>query len=74
MTAYNKLIAALVSVFLMRLLLQWTGLDAAALGVGDQFRDLVSLGVDAVAAAVTGFFVWLVPNIKRGVNELERRL
>lgn len=64
MTAYNKLFAAIVSTLLMRWILQYFGLDVSALGVGDDFRAAVSLTIDALTAGVTGFFVWLIPNIE----------
>lgn len=74
MTAYNKALAAVISVVIVRLILQWSGFDLVALGVADQFRDLVSYGIDAVAAAITGFFVWLVPNVKKEVAKIEGKL
>ncbi len=74
MSAYNKLFAAIISTILIRLFLQWTGLDVVALGVGDQVRDLVSGLIDIAAAAVTGFFVWLVPNVRKEIDRLEERL
>ena len=65
MTAYNKLLAAILSTLLMRWALQWFGFDATALGVDEDIRMLVSLGLDLAVAAVNGFFVWLIPNVKK---------
>jgi hypothetical protein len=65
MTAYNKRFAAIISTLLMRWALQWFGFDATALGVDEDIRMLVSLGLDAAVAGVNGFFVWLIPNISK---------
>ena len=70
MTAYSKLIAAVLSVLLMRWLLRATGIDVAALGVESEFRLLLELGIDLAAAGVSGFFVWLVPNVRARWNAL----
>lgn len=59
---YNKLIAAIVSTLLMRWVLKWADVDIDGLGVSDDFRTVVSLGIDAAAAAVNGLFVWWLPN------------
>lgn len=64
MSNYNKFFVSIASVLLMRWLLRWAGLDISALGVEDDFRMFVQVGIDAVTAGVTGFFVWLVPNVK----------
>lgn len=69
MLEYNKLIAAFVSVIAMRLLLRWTGIDVNALGVGTEFQAAVALGVDAAVAAVTGFLVWWVPNVRARLRD-----
>lgn len=58
---YSKLVGAIVGALAARWLLQWTGIDVAALGVGPEFQALVSLGVDALAAAVTGAVVYWFP-------------
>jgi hypothetical protein len=73
MTSYSKLLAAVVTVLLMRWVLRWTGLDVAELGVQEDFQAVVYLAVDAVAAAVSGFFVWLVPNVRMKLRDLWRR-
>jgi hypothetical protein len=73
MTSYSKLLAAVVTVLLMRWVLRWTGLDVAELGVQEDFQAVVYLAVDAVAAGVSGFFVWLVPNVRMKLRDLWRR-
>lgn len=73
MTSYSKLIAAVATVLLMRWVLRWTGLDVAELGVQEDFQAVVYLAVDASAAAVSGFFVWLVPNVRMKLRDLWRR-
>lgn len=62
MTAYNKLFAAIITTLACRWALQHFGFDAGALGVDEDIRSLVALGLDALVAGVNGFFVWLVPN------------
>lgn len=64
MSAYNKLFAAIGSTLITRWTMQYFGLDLAAIGVSEDLRQTVSLAIDATAAGVTGFFVWLVPNIR----------
>lgn len=64
MFAYNKLLAAILSTLVMRWTLRWLGIDMTELGVGDDFRSLVELALDASIAALNGFFVWLVPNVE----------
>jgi hypothetical protein len=68
MMAYNKLIAAIVSALLVRWFLQWSGIDITAIGVEEDLRLLVSVAIDFAAAGVSGFFVWLVPNIKKALD------
>ena len=70
MTAYSKLIAAVLSVLVMRWFLRWSGIDLAQIGVEGEVGAIVSLLVDSVAAGVTGFFVWLVPNVKMKLSAL----
>lgn len=65
MGTYNKLIAAVLSTLAMRWILKWAGVDIDGLGVGEEFRTAVSLGVDASVAAVNGFVVWWLPNHTR---------
>lgn len=65
MLNYSKPIAAIVSILLTRWLIKWAGLD----GVESEVSTIVALLVDAMAAAVTGFFVWLVPNVKKRVTD-----
>lgn len=66
--SYNKLFAAVISALLVRWFLHWTGVDISAIGVEEDLRLIVSLGIDFAAAAVSGFFVWLVPNVKRAIE------
>lgn len=68
LTSYNKLIAAIVSALLVRWFLKWSGIDISAIGVEEDLRMLVSVAIDVVAAGVSGFFVWLVPNIKKALD------
>lgn len=65
MAAYNKLFAAIVSVLVTRWVLRYFGVDINEFGVGEDLRLAVTVGIDAAAAAVSGFFVWLIPNVKR---------
>jgi hypothetical protein len=67
---YNKLIAAFVSVIATRIILKWTGVDVSTLGVDLEWQMLWALVVDLVAASVTGFCVWLVPNVKKRWRDL----
>lgn len=60
----SKMYGAIAGAILARVVLNWTGLDVAALGVGGEFTELVTLGVEAgvtaiggaIAGAVTYFF------------------
>ena len=73
MTTYSKLIAAVLSVLVTRWFLRWSGIDLASLGVDAEVGAIVALAVDTVAAVVTGFFVWLVPNVKQKWKALKDR-
>ena len=63
--AYNKFFAAIGSVIVTRWALQSFQIDVNALGISDDLRGIVSLAIDGFAAGVSGFFVWLIPNIKK---------
>ena len=65
MNAYNKLIGAIVSTLLMRWTLRYLGFDAVDLGIEGDVRLMVELGIDAIAVAVNGFFVWVIPQGQR---------
>lgn len=69
MSAYNKLIAAVLSVLATRWFMRVSGVDLDAAGVGEDLRLAIMLSLDACAAAVSGFFVWLIPNVKKTVCE-----
>jgi len=70
---YNKLFAVLAATLLSRWLLREFGLDAAALGVAADLQNLATWGIDAVVAAFSGFWVWLVPNGRNVWRWLLRR-
>ena len=61
----NKAWACFISVLLVRLIMRWTGIDLAALGVDAQFQWLVQISIDGVVAFISSQFVYWVPNIKR---------
>lgn len=69
MLEYNKLIVAFASIIATRLILRWTGIDVNTLGIDTEFRELIALGVDATVAAVTGFLVWWVPNVRARLRD-----
>lgn len=68
MTAHNKLFAAIISALLVRWFLRWTGIDISAIGAEEDLRMLVSVLIDITAAGISGFFVWLVPNVKKALD------
>jgi hypothetical protein len=65
MSNYSKLIAAILGAVAARLILKWTGLDVAALGVGAEFNDLVAIGVETlvtlIGGAIAGVVVYFAP-------------
>ena len=69
MLQYNKLIAAFVSVFATRYVLQWTGVDVSTIGIDSEWQAIWTGLVDIVVASVTGFFVWAVPNVKKTLSD-----
>lgn len=62
---YSKFIAAIIGAIVARLVLKYTGLDLAALGIEAEVNGLIVLlvetGVTAVAAAITSAFVYFFP-------------
>lgn len=62
MSAYRKLVAAILSTLIMRWIARYFGFDPAAMGLDGDVLALVDLGIDAAFAAVNGFWVWLLPN------------
>lgn len=62
MSKYNKLFAAVGATLASRWLLQYLGIDAVAIGVEADLKDIVSFGIDAAVAGFNGFWVWLLPN------------
>ena len=65
---YSKLIGAIVGALAARWLMSWLGIDVVALGIGAEFQALVSLSVDAAAAALTGAVVYWFPANKPAAN------
>lgn len=62
MSIYAKALTAIVSTLVTRWLAQYFGIDPMALGIEEDLRVLVGLGIDFAIASVNGFWVWLLPN------------
>ena len=62
---YSKLIAAIIGAIVARMVLKYTGLDLAALGIQEDVNGLVYLlvesGVTGIAALITSLFVYFFP-------------
>lgn len=65
MSAYNKAFAGILSVLVARAIMHWFGIDLQVAGLSQDVQTLALMAVVAAEAAWTGFWVWLIPNVKR---------